>query len=72
MSKRVEIGEEWFIVSMKWIKKWQEHVGFESESQDESARGPNPGKIDSTDIVLGDGAQGKLDEMSNKHIYLNF
>lgn len=71
MSKRVEIGEQWFIVSMKWIKKWQDHVGFEAEStnaddENESAAapqlGPNPGKIDNRDIIVNGGEKLELEE----------
>ena len=64
MPKRVEVGQEWFVVSMKWIKKWQQFVGFESTTaggDDEEGGaaapeyGPKPGKIDNSDIILDDG-----------------
>jgi len=29
MAKSVKVGSEWFLVSMKWINKWQKFVGFE-------------------------------------------
>lgn len=31
MAKVVEVGSEWYIVSMKWIEKWQKHVNFDQE-----------------------------------------
>ena len=72
MSSKIEIGEEWFIVSMKWIKAWQEHVGFDNASatpkpdDDEGAAtpayGPNPGKIDNTDIIIDEGKVPELEE----------
>jgi hypothetical protein len=29
MAKTVEVGSEWYIVSMTWINKWQKFVGFD-------------------------------------------
>ena len=48
MPKKVDVGSEWFIVSMAWISKWQKFVGFED---DQSPNGINPGKIDNSDII---------------------
>ncbi len=47
MPKTVEEGSEWFLVSMKWIQKWQAYVGFEGDSS-----GKPPGQIDNSDIIL--------------------
>ena len=49
MAKTVKEGSEWYIVSMKWIQKWQAFVGFkqgdDEESKDAGASnlGPHPG-----------------------------
>ena len=54
MPKLVREGQEWFVISMSWIKKWQAHCGFDSldsEDQAEAQFGPPPGKIDNTDII---------------------
>ena len=48
MPKKVDVGSEWFIVSMAWISKWQKFVGFED---DQTPNGINPGKIDNSDII---------------------
>lgn len=29
MAKTVEVGSEWYVVSMDWIGKWQRYVGFD-------------------------------------------
>lgn len=35
MAKSVEVGSEWYIVSMKWILRWQEFVGFNQGEEEE-------------------------------------
>lgn len=36
MAKTVKEGSEWYIVSMKWIQKWQAFVGFKQGDDEES------------------------------------
>ena len=47
---------------MKWVKLWQDHVGFEPSADDDAGRGaetpeygPNPGKMDNSDIIINEG-----------------
>ena len=49
MAKSVEENSEWYIISMDWINKWQKHVGFDDT---EANKGPKPGKIDNSDIIV--------------------
>lgn len=35
MAKNIQVGSEWFIVSIKWINKWQKYVRFD-QVNDES------------------------------------
>ena len=37
MPKKVELGSEWYIVSMTWIDKWQKWVGFESSTEEQKS-----------------------------------
>ena len=50
MARTVEVGSEWYCVSMTWINKWQKFVNFEGEEIAEEDKKP-PGKIDNTDII---------------------
>ena len=53
MSKNIQVGSEWFIVSIKWINKWQKYVRFD-QVNDESISDiviQRPGKIDNSDII---------------------
>ena len=71
MPKRVEIGSEWFVVSMKWITAWQDYIGFDDEEGDDGKErefGDHPGKIDNSDIFED---KGKLVEQSKKFEYQN-
>ena len=52
MKKTVEEGEEWYIVSMAWINKWQKYVGFDNEDGEDDPRGDHPGQMDNSDIIL--------------------
>ena len=70
MPDTVEAGQEWFVVSMKWILKWQQHVGFESVQTDRSQmKGPDPGKMDNRDIILDEGKKPELEELSKNAKY---
>ena len=80
MAKTVEVGSEWFIVSMKWINCWQKFVNFDGQTKDED-RTP-PGKINNSDILLeystkirvvsGDNKSVYLDEMAEKFKFQNY
>jgi len=50
MAKTVEVGSEWYCVSMTWINQWQRFVNFGGEEIADEDRKP-PGKIDNTDII---------------------
>ena len=73
MPKSVKEGSEWYIVSMKWINKWQNYVGF---NQEESTKGDHPGQIDNSDIVLHHYAKLEtstyLKEIGNKDMWMNY
>ena len=75
MPKAVSIGSVWYIISMKWITKWQTHVGFNQmlEETKEAALdfGPHPDKIDNQDILIGEGKTGILKELSAKEAWAN-
>jgi hypothetical protein len=71
MAKKVEVGSEWFLVSMAWINKWQKFVGFDG---DEAPSEVSPGKIDNRDIIdahpeSATGCSGLLVESSVKNLW---
>jgi len=78
MNIDIEKGEEWFVISMKWVQLWKDHVGFEPKPDDEVGRGvteefgPNPGKIDNSDIIIDEGEKPELEEQAKKMLYLNY
>lgn len=79
MASRIEIGEQWFIISMKWIKKWQKYVGIEQTEDDDDNRAaqssddaPSPGKIDNSNILVNDGLCEDLEEQALKFQYQNY
>ena len=54
MAKVVEVGSTWYIVSMTWIARWQDFVGFDSADADEDIqdfKGGPPGQINNEDII---------------------
>lgn len=51
MAKMVEVESVWYIVSMSWITKWQNYVGFDKQDGDDEPLGPHPGKMDNQDII---------------------
>jgi hypothetical protein len=54
MAKRVEVGQEWHVVSMQWISKWQVYTGFDTlDSPDSkpSESEPKPPRIDNANII---------------------
>ena len=51
MAKTVEVDSVWYIVSMSWITRWQNSVGFDKEEGDDEPLGKAPGKMDNQDIV---------------------
>ena len=63
---------------MKWVHMWKSHVGFEPDDQNEDARGdsnelgPNPGRIDNSDIIIDEGEKPELEEQAKKMLYLNY
>lgn len=75
MPKKVDVGSEWFIVSMGWISKWQQSVGFED---DQSPSGVNPGKINNSDIIevhsaeSANGSSTPLPESGKMRAFENF
>mmetsp|Transcript_31098 Transcript_31098/g.47497 ORF Transcript_31098/g.47497 Transcript_31098/m.47497 type:complete len:81 (-) Transcript_31098:2782-3024(-) len=71
MPKAVKVGSEWYLVSMKWIQKWQSYVGFEGEPSSEK-----PGKMDNSDIVLLNFPKIEksvlLTEVGDKDVWMNY
>ena len=52
MAKNIKLSSEWYIVSIKWINKWQNYVRFDQDDQSESdIKIQHPGKIDNSDII---------------------
>ena len=54
MDKLVTAGSKWYMVSIKWIDKWQKYTYFDlltgsEESQEERH---HPGKITNSDILI--------------------
>lgn len=59
MPKSVMLGDEWFVYSMSWLKKWEDYVYFDlidqtKPSSDNSDDRPHPGSVDCSDITLPD------------------
>ena len=59
MPKAVKLGEEWFVYSMDWLKKWEDHVYFDlidstKPSSGSSEARAHPGPVDCSDIFLPD------------------
>lgn len=55
MPTRVEEGSLWFVVSMNWIKKWQQWVYFDiivGNSSTSDNQATKPPKVNSSDILL--------------------
>jgi hypothetical protein len=57
MDKKVKPGSKWYILSMKWVNKWQNYIYFDHLSNsseplkiDKSER-KNPGILDNSDIL---------------------
>ena len=52
MAKNIQLSSEWYIVSIKWINKWQNYVRFDQDDQSESdIKIQHQGKIDNSDII---------------------
>jgi len=51
MAKSVEVGSEWYCVSMTWINKWQKFVNFDGDGEIADEDRKPPGKIDNKDII---------------------
>lgn len=55
MPKSVMLGDEWFVYSMAWLRKWESYVYFDlieqTKPSDEEAR-PHPGPVSCSDIIL--------------------
>lgn len=49
MSKQVQPGSIWYIISQTWITKWQTYVGFEQGSEPKPER--HPGEIQNQPLV---------------------
>ena len=47
MAKVVKNDSIWYIISMNWINKWQQFIGFDGEPDSKS----HPGKMDNSDII---------------------
>lgn len=43
MPKTVEVGSEWYIVSMYWIEKWQKYVNFDESKNWDLVSAMHPG-----------------------------
>ena len=56
MDKTVTPGSQWFIVSMKWIDKWQKYTYFDLLTENQTSiseeERKHPGKISNEDIIL--------------------
>jgi hypothetical protein len=54
MPKTVGVGDEWFVYSMHWLKKWEKYVYFDliEQSKPSTEERPHPGQVDCSDIVL--------------------
>mmetsp|Transcript_1956 Transcript_1956/g.3412 ORF Transcript_1956/g.3412 Transcript_1956/m.3412 type:complete len:110 (+) Transcript_1956:205-534(+) len=84
MPKRIKEGSEWYVISMKWIERWQRYTGFGNLDQDEdgdnSAPPQHPGPIDNSDIIsfytLEDGSKADssvlMKEMSATLKFTNY
>ena len=58
MAQKVTIDSEWFVISMSWIKQWQQYVYLDlitadenSEEADLTSERPKPGPVDCSDII---------------------
>jgi len=51
MAKSIVVGSEWYVISMKWIEKWQLYVNFDGEEESKSTERKHPGKVDNTDLI---------------------
>jgi hypothetical protein len=81
MAKTVDVGSVWYIVSMSWIAKWQDFVGFDKtdgEDDVEDLKGAHPGKIDNSDIIepfylsqFNQPISTVLEERSPKYSHMN-
>lgn len=59
MPKSVQLGEEWFVYSMVWLRKWEDYVYFDlidstKPSSGSSDSRAHPGPVDCSDIILPD------------------
>ena len=54
MPKTVMAGDEWFVYSMHWLKKWEQYVYFDliEQSKPSTEERPHPCQVDCSEIVL--------------------
>ena len=80
MAKSIDVGSEWYVVSMKWIEKWQHYVNFDGGEETKSTERKPPGKVDNTDLIQpysnfvkkGEVMSVFLNEIANKELWQNF
>ena len=56
MTRQIEGGSKWYIISLKWLMAWQKYVYFDLLQKTEEAETPaservHPGKINNADII---------------------
>jgi hypothetical protein len=57
MTRQIEAGSRWYVISMKWILSWQRYAYFDLLNDPTSQETPStdrvhPGKITNSDILL--------------------